>query len=198
MHPRMVIAVSLDGYRFHPGMASWDGDRSITGWRSIHPGMVIAESRNGDQCILGRRSMHPWIAIVHHWIVSKHPWMAIDASLDGDHVSRDGYRCIPGWRSINLAWHLGMAIDAPRDGNRNIPGWRSFRPRMAIDASQNCDHASRYGYHYNPGWRSMHPGMAIDTSRDGDRCFWDANHCIPGWRSRGDHRCISGWRSQYP
>ena len=29
MHPGMAIAVSLDGYRFHPGMASWDGDRSI-------------------------------------------------------------------------------------------------------------------------------------------------------------------------
>ena len=27
MHPGMAIAVSLDGYHFHPGMASWDCDR---------------------------------------------------------------------------------------------------------------------------------------------------------------------------
>ena len=29
----MAIAVCLDGFRFHPGMASWDGARSIPGWR---------------------------------------------------------------------------------------------------------------------------------------------------------------------
>ena len=38
MHPEMAIAVSLDGYRFHPGWllemaiaASLDGDRCIPG-----------------------------------------------------------------------------------------------------------------------------------------------------------------------
>ena len=83
MHPGMAIAVSLDGYRFHPGMASWDGDRSIPGWRSMHPEMVINKSRDGDRCIPGWRSMHPW--------------MAIDTPLDGVAASLDGDRCIPGW-----------------------------------------------------------------------------------------------------
>ena len=95
-----------------------------------------------------------------------------------------------------------MEIDASRNGDRCIRGWRSIHhgmasqpPRMAIDASRDgdrCirdgDHASLDGYHCIPGWRSrigdrcipgwrsMHPGMAIDASRDGDRC-------IPGWRS---------------
>ena len=130
MYPGTTIDASVDGDLHHwiasqhPGMAidafrvgdrcirGWrsihhckalDGDRCIPGWRSMHPGMVIAESRDGDQCIQGRRSMHPWMAIVHHWKASQHPWMAIDASRDGDHVSRDGYHCIPEWRSINLA-----------------------------------------------------------------------------------------------
>ena len=96
MHPGMVIiasrgdlemtidafAVSLDGYRFHPGMASWDGvaasldgDRCIAGWwslipggyhcipgwRSIHLGMA---SKDGDRCTRGWRLQHPWMAIV--------------------------------------------------------------------------------------------------------------------------------------
>ena len=110
--------------------------------------------------------------------------------------------------------HPGMAIAC------SIPGWRSFRPRMAIDASQDCDHPSRVGYHYNPGWRSMHPGMVIYASGGGDRyttgwrrSFPDGDRCIPGLRSMhpgmaidairdGDHasqdgyHCSPGWRSR--
>ena len=95
MHPGMAIAVSLDGYRFHPGMASWDGDRSIPGCGSMHPGMVIDESRDGDRCIPGWRSMHPWIGSLHHWMALQHPWMAIDASGIAIDASRDGDRCNP-------------------------------------------------------------------------------------------------------
>ena len=88
MHPRMAIAISLDGYSSHPGIASWDGDRSIPGWRSIHSGLVIDESRDGDRSIPGWRSIHPGMVII--------------ASRDGDlemaiDASRDGDRCIPGW-----------------------------------------------------------------------------------------------------
>ena len=79
MHPGMAIAISLDGYRFHPGMGSWDG---IPGWRSLHPGMVIDDSRDGDRCIPGWRSMHPW--------------MEIDTPLDGVAVSLNGDRGVPG------------------------------------------------------------------------------------------------------
>ena len=78
MHPGMAIAVSLVGYRFHPGMASLDGDPSIPGWRSMLPEMVIDESRDDDQCIPGWRSMHPL--------------MAIDTPLDGVAVSLNGDR----------------------------------------------------------------------------------------------------------
>ena len=53
MHPGMAIAVSLDGYRLHPRMASWNGERSIPGWRLMHHGMVTDESRDGDRCIGG-------------------------------------------------------------------------------------------------------------------------------------------------
>ena len=86
----MGSAVSLDGYRFDPGMASWRGDRSIPEWRSMHPGIVIDESRDGDRCIPGWRSMHPGMVIMH-------PRMVTIASRDGD---------------------LEMAIDASRDGDR--------------------------------------------------------------------------------
>ena len=92
-----------------------------------------------------------------------------------------------------------MAIGAPRDCDRSIPGWRSFRPRMAIDASQDCDRASRNGYHYNPGWRSMPPGIVIDarvaieTPRDGVAASKDGDRFIPGMAidaSRDGDHCI--------
>ena len=96
MNPRMAIAVSLDGYNFHPGMASWDGDSSIPGWRSMHSGMVIDASRDGNRYIPGWRSMLPEMVII--------------ASCDGDlemtiDASRDGDRSIPGW----LLFSSGMA-----------------------------------------------------------------------------------------
>ena len=61
MHPGMAIAVSLVGYRFHPGMASLDGDHSIPGWRSMHPGMAIDTSVDSDRYTTGwRRSIPEW------------------------------------------------------------------------------------------------------------------------------------------
>ena len=114
---------------YDTGMASSDGDRSIPGWQSMYPGMVIDESRDGDQCIQGRRSMHPWMAIVHHWMASQHPGMAIDASRDGD-------RCIRGWRSMHhwmASQHPWMAIDASRDGDhvsRDQDGIKRSRPLL--------------------------------------------------------------------
>ena len=86
----------------------------------------------------------------------QHPWLAIDASRDSDHVSRDSYHCISGWRSMHPRMAtiasrdgaLEMTIDASRDGNRSIPGWLSFHPRMAMDASWD-------GYRCILGWRSI-------------------------------------------
>ena len=68
--------------------------------------------------------MHPGMVIMH-------PRMVTIASRDGDlemaiDASRDGDRCIPGWRSM----HPWMAIETPLDGvtasldgDRCIPGW---------------------------------------------------------------------------
>ena len=77
--------------------------------------------------------MHPGMVIMH-------PRMVTIASRDGD---------------------LEMTIDASRDGDRCIPGWRSIHPGMAIDASrchgkmgtpQNGDLGSPYSREYgNPG-----------------------------------------------
>ena len=67
----------------HPGLSSWDGDRSIPGWRSMHPGMAIdapgvtiAAPLDGDRFISGWRSMHHG--------------MVIDASGGGDRYTRSG------------------------------------------------------------------------------------------------------------
>ena len=94
MHLGMAIAVSMEGYRFHPWMASWDGDRSIPGWRSMHPGMAIDASVDGDlyttrwrRSILGWRSMHPGMVIMYPGCISLHPGMEIDESRE---ASREG------------------------------------------------------------------------------------------------------------
>ena len=164
MHPRMAIAVSLDGYRFHAGMASWDGDHSIPGWRSMHLGMVIDESRDGDRCIPARdgdryipgwRSMQPGMLIIASRDGDLE--MTVDASRMAIDTSREGNRSTPGWH--RRSQHPGMASG---DGDQSIPEWRS---RMADSV---------------PDWRSMHlemviysPGMTIAASRDGD-------HFLPG------------------
>ena len=82
--------------------------------------------------------MHPGMVIMH-------PRMVTIASRDGDlemaiDASREGDRCIPGWRSM----HPGIAIDASRDGDHCIQGWRSRDDHRCI-----------------PGWRSQYPWMAI-------------------------------------
>ena len=82
--------------------------------------------------------MHPGMVIMH-------PRMVTIASRNGD---------------------LEMAIDASRDGDRCIPGWRSMHPGMAIGASGMAIDASRDGDRCMPGWRSMHPGMVIIASLD--------------------------------
>ena len=147
----------------HPGMAidaSRDGDRSIPGWQSMHPGltidatgMAITASLVGDQ---GWRSINPGIAI--------------GASRDGNRRTRDDDRSIPGWQSF----HPGMAS---RDRARCITGWRSpgwysgiliRHPGMAIDASLDGDPCIRRWRSIYHGMASQHPWMAIDASRDGD------------------------------
>ena len=80
----------------HPGKAidaSRDGDRSIQGWQSMHPGlainapgMAITASLVGDK---GWQSIHPGIAR------SVHPGMAIDAPGKTIAASLDGEQCIP-------------------------------------------------------------------------------------------------------
>ena len=102
MHPAMAIAVSLDGYCFNLGMASWDGDLSIPGWRSMHPGMAIVASVDGHRYTTGwRRSIPGWRSM-HPGMVIMHPRMVTIASREGDletasNSSRDSDRCIPGW-----------------------------------------------------------------------------------------------------
>ena len=63
MHPGMAIPLSLDGYRFHPGMEIAESRDGIQGRRSMHPGMAIAASLDGDRFVLGWRSMYPRIVI---------------------------------------------------------------------------------------------------------------------------------------
>ena len=163
----------------HPGMAidaSRDGDRSIPGWQSMHPGLVmdapgivITASLVSDQ---RRRSR---IATDASGMAIDAPGKTIAASLDGDHyfhpgiASRDRARCITQWRSPG--WHSResdqtsrMAIDAYLD--HVIP----------IAASRDGDRCTGGGNYSMPGWRSMHPGMVIEASRDGDPC-------IRGWPS---------------
>ena len=65
--------------------------------------------------------MHPGMVIMH-------PTMVTIASRDGDldmaiDASRDGNRCIQGWRSLHPVLEIsGMTIDASQDGDRSIPG----------------------------------------------------------------------------
>ena len=100
--------------------------------------------------------MHPGVAIDTPGVALQHPWLAIDASRDSDHVSPDGYHCISGWRSMHPRMaiiasgdgDLEMTIDASRDGYRCIPGCLLG---MAIAASLD-------GNRCIPGWLSMHPG----------------------------------------
>ena len=50
-----------------------------------------------------------------------HPWMAIDASVDGDRYTNGWRRGIPGWRSMHpgmVIMYPWMAIIASRDGDR--------------------------------------------------------------------------------
>ena len=156
----------------HPGKAidaSWDGDRSIQGRQSMHPGlainapgMAITASLVGDQ---GWQSIHPGIAI--------------GASRDGNRCTREDDRSISGWRAM----HPVMAIDASREGNRSTPGWhrRSQHPGMA---SGDGDHSipgwrSRMAYSV-PDWRSMHLEMAIDAPGMTIAASLDGDHFLPG------------------
>ena len=130
----MAIDATRDGDR-----CTRDDDRSTPRWRSFHLGMAIDASRDGDRCIGGG---------------NRYTRSGVAASLVGyrcisrfDHVSRDGYHCISGWRSLHprmaiIASRDGaieMTIDASRDGNRSIPEWLSLHPRMAMDASRDGD-----------------------------------------------------------
>ena len=134
--------------------------------------------------------------------------------------TRDGYRCIPDWRSMHPGWRSQYPWMAIKDGDRYIPGWQSMHPgcpsmhpwlainhpRMTIDASR--DRISRDGI---PGWLTCIPGICIPGCSD---------RCIPGWRaiipgcpsmhpglvinhprmhmaSRDRGQCIPGWRSMW-
>ena len=103
--------------------------------------------------------------------------------------TRDGYRCIPDWRSMHPGWRSQYPWMVIKDGDRctrdvhryAMHPWLAINhPRMTIDASR--DRISRDGIpgmvnmhtgNMHPGMqRSLHPGMAsthprmsIDASR---------------------------------
>ena len=131
MHPGMAIAVSLEGYRFHPG---W-----LLGMAIAASWMAINASRDGDGCIRGWRSYTTgWHRSTPGWR-SMHPGMAIDASADDDRYTTGWRRSIPGWRSMHPGMvitypGMHMAIIASRDGDRLISRWHLG---MAIDAPRD-------------------------------------------------------------